>query len=304
MNWHLDITYSPVFELLASLHSYISRTSHKKLDLPASWAEEVRATLAPSLEELLLATKPDDEWKSTYLLALLCPTMDTVDDFLGWIGQLDGNSLRKLFAEYSHPFPDNMEEYLDRTLAILQDWNEQYFRHIDPAIHDVLMMEAEQRKASMTEMSMEETIDETTNGLLFRPVPGVDQLLLVPQYHYQPINIIFQFDNRILCNYNSRIYLGDEDIIPTPDLRLIRSLGERNRLKILRFLQGGPRTFIEIVRHLNLSKGITHDHLKQLRNAGLLYAHLDGENLVEYSLRTKRLYHVQDKLISYIESLQ
>lgn len=302
MNWRLDIAYSPVFELLASLHTYISRNSYKKLDLPNTWAEEVRSKLEPSLEELLQGMKTDDEWKSTYLLALLSPDKSAVDGFLGWAGKLNGRTLRALFAEFSHPFPDNMEEYLDRTLAVLQDWNEQYFRHIDPAIHEALAREALSRRTSIGSSPFEETVDETTNGLLFRPIPGVNELLLIPQYHFQPINIIYHFDNRIVCNYNSRLYFGGEDVIPTPDLRLLRSLGERNRLKILRFLQGGPRTFIEIVRHLQLSKGITHDHLNKLRSAGLLYAHLEGENLVEYSIRTKRLYQVQDKLISYIEA--
>lgn len=300
MNWRLDIAYSPVYELLASLHAYISRNSYKKLDLTPAWAEEVRGRLEPSLEELLQSMKTDDEWKSTYLLAMLCPAKDSADGFLDWAGRLNGTSLRELFAEYSHPFPDNLDEYLDRTLAVLQDWNDQYFRHIDPAVHEALAREAAGRNAAMESVSIEETIDETTNGLSFRPIPGVNELLLIPQYHFQPINIIYHFDNRILCNYNARLYFGDEDLIPTPDLRLLRSLGEKNRLKILRYLQGGPRTFIEIVRHLKLSKGITHDHLNKLRSAGLLYAHLEGENLVEYSIRTKRLYDVQDKLIRYI----
>ena len=57
----------------------------------------------------------------------------------------------------------------------------------------------------------------------------------------------------------------------------------------MRYLYQGPRSFIEIVRHLKLSKGITHDHLSKLRGAGLVYAHFEGESLVEYTLRPRAL---------------
>ena len=94
---------------------------------------------------------------------------------------------------------------------------------------------------------------------------------------------------------------AEQDLFPTHSLRVIRSLGERNRLRILRYLQHGPRSFIEIVRHLELSKGITHDHISKLRGAGLVYAHLEGENLVEYTLRRRALEQVQQLLDEYID---
>ncbi|QAY68566.1 transcriptional regulator [Paenibacillus protaetiae] len=287
---------------MASLHTYINRGSHKKIDLPLSWIEETSSKLTPELNEALQRMKLDDEWKSAYLLAMLCPDKKSAEQFLGWLDKLDTKQMKALFAEYSHPYPDDLEQYRTRITALLREWHLQYFSKLDPAIGHALEQEAKARSKMLQKLPAESAIDETTNGLMFRPLPGMSQLILIPQYHFQPRNIVYHFDHYIVCFYNARLYFGDPDTIPTPDLNLLRSLGEKNRLKILRYVAEKPRTFIEIVRYLGLSKGITHDHLAKLRNAGLLYAHLEGENVTEYSIRTKSIYQVENKLLHYIEA--
>ncbi|MFD0590983.1 ArsR family transcriptional regulator [Paenibacillus sp. GCM10027627] len=306
MSWsmRLTISYSPVYEFLVSLHTYICRKSHKKIDLSVSWAAELQKKLTPELEHNLQQIKIDDEWKSTFLLVHLSPQRNSLPQFLAWLEQMSGAALKHLFAEYSHPFPADIDDFLTRTVRAFKGWYEQYYQFVDPSIDEALIHEAAARTSALDVMPAELLMDETTNGLVFGAVTEASRLLLVPQYHFQPLNIIYQFDDLIVCHYNARIYLGDDTLIPTPDLRLIRSLGERSRLKILRYLESGPRTFIEIVRHLKLSKGITHDHVSNLRKAGLLYAHFEGETLVEYSIRKKALYQVQDKLLSYIEQTE
>ncbi|MEI0737131.1 hypothetical protein VQ056_11445 [Paenibacillus sp. JTLBN-2024] len=52
---------------------------------------------------------------------------------------------------------------------------------------------------------------------------------------------------------------------------------------------------------MKLSKGITHDHISKLRSAGVLYAHFEGENLTEYSLRRRALDQLQERIYRYIE---
>jgi DNA-binding transcriptional ArsR family regulator len=94
--------------------------------------------------------------------------------------------------------------------------------------------------------------------------------------------------------------LSEGDFLSAHDYRILRSLGEKSRLKILRYLHQGPRTFIEIHRHLKLSKGITHDHITKLRSAGLIHAHFEGENLTVYSLRAGTLDRLQHVIMDYI----
>ncbi|MGG3311099.1 winged helix-turn-helix domain-containing protein [Paenibacillus lautus] len=91
----------------------------------------------------------------------------------------------------------------------------------------------------------------------------------------QPGNIFYSYGSLTLCHYASRIEpYAEADDEPSLHLyRLLRSLSEKSRLRILHFLRSEPRSFIEVVRHLGISKGITHNHIFNLRSAGLLNVH-------------------------------
>lgn len=301
MDYRVDVRFEPLYELINSLHTYICRKSHKKIDLSSSWAKGIRQRITPELASLLAETEVDGDWKLTYLLVHLCPGGRNAEDFLGWLEGLTPGDLYELLSAYGNQFPNDMGKFRSRNLAIFSQWNEQYFSHIDPAIPASLRKEEQERNKALSVMKREDFIDQTTNGLQFKPFDGLERLILIPQYHFQPINVIYHFGNMMVCHYSSRIYFGGEELLPTPEYRIIRSLGEMSRLKILRYLHKGPKSFIEIVRHLGLSKGITHDHITKLRSAGLIRAHFEGETKVEYSLRLETLQQLQNKLIEYIK---
>ncbi|NEW05021.1 winged helix-turn-helix transcriptional regulator [Paenibacillus sp. SYP-B3998] len=284
-----------------SLHTYICRKSHKKIDLTSSWAKETRKQLTPDLVGLLDQVEVDNDWKLTYLLVHLCPDKRGAEPFLTWLESLTPGDLYELIAAYSNQFPTNMAVFRSRTLSLFTQWNEQYFRQLDSAIIHSLSSEQQARKEALPVMTSDAFVDETTNGLLFKPMKGLEELILIPQYHFQPINVICYFGRLTLCNYSARIYFSDEETLSPHAYRMIKSLAEMSRLKILRYLHHGPRSFIEIVRHLKLSKGITHDHISKLRSAGLIHAHFEGETLTEYSLRAGALQHMHNKLLGYIE---
>ncbi|MFC5652685.1 ArsR/SmtB family transcription factor [Paenibacillus solisilvae] len=300
MDYSLDVRFKPLYEVIGSLHAYVCRKSHKKLDLSPSWAKEVRQRLTPALAELLDHIQIDGDWKLTYLLVHLCPGEDAAE-FAAWLKEMSAGDLYEIMSPYSNQFPVHMGEFRDRTIELFEQWNEQYFRHIDPAIVSQLNEEAQRRKQALASVPVPELIDDTTNGLLFTPMNGLEQVILMPQYHFQPVNVISYFGKATICHYAARMHLGDEDFLSPHEYRMIRSLGEKSRLKILRYLRRGPRSFIEIVRHLELSKGITHDHISKLRSAGLLHAHFEGETLTVYSLRIGALEQVHNRIMSYIE---
>ncbi|MNH82945.1 Bacterial regulatory protein, arsR family [compost metagenome] len=194
-----------------------------------------------------------------------------------------------------------MGKFRSKSLALFEQWNEFYFKNIKPEILTSLHEEKKSRQDKLPHMNAESFVDSTTNGLMFKPISGLEELILIPQYHFQPINVIFHFGRMTLCCYSARIYFSDNDESINPhNYRMLRSVGEKSRLKILRYLNQGPRSFIEIVRYLKLSKGITHDHISNLRRAGLIYAHFEGETLTEYSLRPSGLEDMQRNLLEYI----
>lgn len=304
MNYGLNLQFRPKFEFMCSLHTYLCRKSHKKLDLTPSWAEKVREQLSPELSALLEKMDINAEWKLAYLLIVLAEQAETPEEVIAWLESLTAGDLYERFAPYGNQFPADMNKFQSQIIQVLKLWNEQYYRNCEPdVIHQALCQQTQARnnQYSLQQTSLETFIDDTTGGLVFEPVEGIDTLLLIPQYHFQPVNIVYQYGRLLLCHYSSRIDLHQQDFMSAHDYRMIRALAEKSRLKILRYLHEGPKSFIEIVRELKLSKGITHDHVSKLRSAGLIYAHFEGENLTEYSLRLKGMEQMQQQLLNYIE---
>lgn len=293
MDYRVDVTFEPRYELLSSLHTIICRKSHKKIDLAPAWVKETLQCLTPGFAAMLKEMEVDGDWKFTYLLTCLCPAGLAPEAFLAWLQAKTPGDLYELTAGYTQQFPKDMGLYRSRTLEVLSMWNEQYFRRLDPAVPGALRAEAGRRKEELAAAEPLAFVERTTNGL--------ERLVLVPQYHFQPMNVIYHFGKVTLCHYAARIHFGDETDFPPQEYRMIRALGEQSRLKILRYLSEGPRTFTEIVRHLQLSKGITHDHVSKLRSGGFIRAHFEGETVTEYSLRAEMLDVMHRKLVDYIK---
>ncbi|CAM4485887.1 winged helix-turn-helix domain-containing protein [Paenibacillus macerans] len=301
LDYRVDVTFEPRYELLSSLHTIICRKSHKKIDLAPAWVKETLQCLTPGFAAMLKEMEVDGDWKFTYLLTCLCPAGLAPEAFLAWLEAKTPGDLYELTAGYTQQFPKDMGLYRSRTLEVLSMWNEQYFRRLDPAVPGALRAEAGRRKEELAAAEPLAFVERTTNGLAFAPKEGLERLVLVPQYHFQPMNVIYHFGKVTLCHYAARIHFGDETDFPPQEYRMIRALGEQSRLKILRYLSEGPRTFTEIVRHLQLSKGITHDHVSKLRSGGFIRAHFEGETVTEYSLRAEMLDVMHRKLVDYIK---
>lgn len=302
MDYRVSMKFEPLHELISSIHTYICRKSYKKIDLTSTWAKETQTRLTPELSDLLDETDVGgSDWRLIYLLVHVCPSATNAEHFLTWLEGLTVGDLYELLSEYGNYFPEHMGTFRSRMLTLVSQWNEQYFAHIDPKIIQALRDVEQERNKVITALSTAEFIDETTYGLQFKPMNGLEEIILIPQYHFQPVNVVAHYGKITICHYAARIYFEEEDFISPHEYRMIRCLGEKSRLKILRYLNKGPRSFIEIVRHLELSKGITHDHVSKLRSAGLIYAHFEGETLTEYSLRSNAFRQLQKLLIDYIE---
>lgn len=301
MAYEVEIGFAEKYECMNSLHTFICRKSLKKIDLNEAWATEVKQRLAPAFCQVLENKEINLDWKLAYLLVMHCKEGD-IQGVIDWMETLSIGEMYEVLAEYGNLFPEDMKLFRTELLHMLINWNEQYFKHMDANIINSLARETEQRLLELTHKSQQQFIDDTTNGLVFEEVDGLERLLLVPHYHFQPINIIYNYGKVTLCQYNPRIDLNDHSFMSSYEYRVIRSISEKSRLKILNYLYHGSHTFIEIVRYLKLSKGITHDHLSKLRSAGLVYAHFENESLVRYSLRTKAISQLQHIMMDYISS--
>jgi DNA-binding transcriptional ArsR family regulator len=302
LDYRLSVNFTPLHEFISSLHTYICSKSYKKIDLAFTWVKDTERRLSPELTRLLELTEVNGDWRHMYLLAMICPGgAECPEDAIQWIEGHSVGDLYELLAGYGNQFPEDMDAFRSHALRLFTAWNEEYFQYVDPEILNALRLEAGRRQTALPTMTPAEFIDDTTNGLMFKPINGLEEIILIPQYHFQPLNVIWHFKKLTMCHYASRQYPNETDEFSPHHYRMIRSLGEMSRLKILRFLHQGPHSFIEIVRHLKLSKGITHDHLFKLRSAGFIHAHFEGEVLTEYSLRPKALHEMNDILFRYVE---
>lgn len=300
MDYRVDIEFKPKYELINSLHAYICRKSHKKLVLAPGWMKETGKRLTSEFASQLDQMQVDSDWKFMHLLIYLCKDEVRAEDFLAWLEAKSTGDLYELMADYSRQFPEDMAEFREKALNIFSKWNEQYFMHADIPILQSLQAEADVRKEEMARASVETFVDRTTNGLAFHSKEGLEQLVLVPQYHFQPMNVIYNYGKLTLCHYSARIYDDHPSSFPLHEYHMIRALAEQSRLKILQYLHEGTRSFTEIVRYMKLSKGITHDHISKLRIGGFIRAHVDGETITGYSLRPEMLDYLHGKLKEFV----
>ncbi|WP_041622005.1 ArsR/SmtB family transcription factor [Paenibacillus sp. Y412MC10] len=301
MSYQLELSFSPVNELINSLHTYLCKSWHKRIDLGPDWTQNVHASLSSEFADQLEQTGIDLEWKLLHLLAYVSPNKNSVEDFLSWLQKLTLGELYAVLSPYVQTFPEDFGAVRNRQHRMLSEWNEVYFKHIDPGIVTALRAEAEE-KTGWGGFEAYEKAAALTNGFCFEPVNGLEKLVLIPHYHFQPGNIFYSYGSLTLCHYASRIWPhSEEEDEPSLQLyRLLRSLSEKSRLRILHFLRSEPRTFIEVVRHLGISKGITHDHIFNLRCAGLLNVHVVGETVSTYSLRVERIQQIEQGLFDYL----
>ncbi|WP_252863276.1 ArsR/SmtB family transcription factor [Paenibacillus riograndensis] len=296
----VEVQFEPVYELVSSIHTFICKKSNKKMDLGTSWSAEVAGKLSPELLSALEETELGNDWKLLNLLIYQCPVKDSVDTALEWLERLPVGEMYETLAEYVSVFPVQMDQFRSRMHFLLSEWNRQYFRGTSPEIIGKLRQHTEEQRLEADKRAVSDFVNRTTNGFYFLPGDGLRKLVLIPQFHFQPANIIYSFGPLTICHYAARISVADEEISPSM-YRTLRSLGEKSRLKILQSLGGGRKTFTEIARQAGISKGIVHDHIFSLRCAGLLHAYIEGENVIAYSLRLEGIRRMNEQLFEYLQ---
>ncbi|WP_151734556.1 ArsR/SmtB family transcription factor [Paenibacillus tengchongensis] len=299
MEYEVGVEFWPIYELVNSIHTYICKKSGRKIELGSEWSAEVYATLSPELRLALEHAELDNDWKLLNLLLYLCPDKSTVEGVLLWLEQLSVGEMYETLSGYVSIFPTQMNEYRSRMLFLLSEWNRQYFSSGNDNVLRKLQEHAEERRAVLATSPVQNFVDETTNGFVFLPVEGLRRLVLIPHFHFQPVNIIYNFGSLTLCHYAARITAGEEEISPFM-YKALRSLSEKSRLRILKSLGQERRTFSEIARSAGISKGIVHDHVFSLRCAGLLHAYIEGEAVTSYSLRLEGVRQMNTQLLQYL----
>ena len=86
-------------------------------------------------------------------------------------------------------------------------------------------------------------------------------------------------------------------------LVVIKALSDKNRLRLLRLINGGKRGINgkQIAEILKLSPSVISRHLAQLRNAGLIEEHSPDNRNISYTIRDTPITELSSAIASYIK---
>ncbi|MDF2905608.1 MAG: putative transcriptional regulator [Herbinix sp.] len=280
-----EFSYSPLFEMLASLHVITKPEHHLER---AKWMNKVLDTLPSDLidkiRDLSLIT---NEWMIVMDFAHMNPYSDlTIPDALIELDKLGLLQWNKLFQSYQKRI-DKEQRLL--ILRVMKDYYELLFQYeiayLQPFLIRILKKEMEACKEE---------------GLLFR----------LNQYHERlkvdTESIVFHKNKeyRFKINNLSRIFVtastfisphllmhedkGDlyvtmlvpveekKDIVPTDLVNLLKTLADETRLKILRELNKRPDSTQRLAIKLKITEAGVSKHLKLLYQVGLVSKHRQG----------------------------
>jgi DNA-binding transcriptional ArsR family regulator len=302
MNYEVKIDFCEAYELFSSFNAYTNKKSHKVLELGGSWVKNVREKLHPKFGEELKKLKSLDVWFD--LLLLDCPAnkRSTVD-FLYW---MDALSVGELYESMSRWVPEgseafhDLEDWRNRMVHLFSLWNEDYFQHMDLSILTDLKKDAQEKQQLVEKYSPIDVVEEVTNGLRIESMEGLKKVILVPQYHFRPLNLISKYRGLHIYYYPADTQSVEVDTPSHSLMRLTKSLADENRLRILRFLIAGDKSFTEIVQFIGLAKSTVHYHMVSLRSSGLVRVRLSTESGERYSLRQGALDKLRDHLAEYL----
>lgn len=291
--YQVAVAAAPAFELITSLTVYLQHKQYRFLELPADWVRETRSRLGPAFAAQLDGLQTPPDWAEIALLIWQCPDPA---DFLTWYASLSAGDLYERLSPWLDNLPRDLLAQRDQHVAILRAWQAQYFSHVDPAMLDGLAAEAIRLQASLPALPPPDLVELATGGMWAEPEPELQQVLLVPQYHFRPWTIPCHLRGMRIYGYPVDVWPSAAGQPSAGLLRLTRALADENRLRMLHFLAGEKRSFGEVVRFSGLTKGTVYHHLVALRAAGLVRIHdAPGYNKC-YSLRPGALQRVGARL--------
>lgn len=319
MSYRATVEWASAYELSISLQTFMMAKLHKVIDLGPAWAARVKRLVPADFMSRLHQLDKDRDARGKYLLPVeilihLHPEVGSADAFITW---LESRSPGELYEELASgvpedmPLPRDLGAARDVTVGLLRTWNDAYFRQLDPIVVSGLARDAAIRQASPEAIAAaagrdsEPFVEEVTGGVLFDEIEAQGRsVVLVPQYHFRPLNAVNHFRNVLIVGYGVDVQPPAEGEPPTGLLRLAKSVSDASRLRILRYLAENaadtPRTLTEVAEATGLAASTIFHHILMLRSAGLIRTHHGCSRPDRYSWRRAGLDELRAGLEAFI----
>lgn len=300
--YSINIEWSAAYECVISLYAYIHEKERKYTRLGSAWKQETERMLPTAFAEEL----EDERWEVLHRLVLLIaqsPAKESVEGFLAWLERIPAGEIYERLAPWVDTIPLNLGEIRDHSLSLLTRWNEHYFAKLDTTILERLQKSAEELAQKAADVSPAELVDEATQGIWIEPMAGLQQVVLIPQYHCAPASVLDFHRGLATCLYP----VADADRRQSdPLLTLLpvtQCLADEKRLLLLQYLAQKPGTLTELQQHVGLAKSTVHHHVTALRRAGLIRAHYAGNAAISaYSLRESAIERLPTLLREFLHA--
>ncbi|CAM3465448.1 winged helix-turn-helix domain-containing protein [Brevibacillus invocatus] len=299
MSYQLKLNISPVYDLLSSLMVYYKCS--KAFDLDSQWVKKVKNEL-----DIDFVAELDSLSLPFPLIALFiwrCPDHSKVDAVTKW---LDSLTAGEVFEQVS-PFlldnvPNDIGEIKKNVISVFNQWYANYYKDQEFDIQKILFQERVRFDDYLRNFGPEKTIEMLCNGLVVEEHAELKEVYLVPVYYTKPANVIFNdYKGFMIILYPVETREVTDFMPPSSLMRMTKALSDEKRLRILKILASGNRSFSDLVELTELSKSNVHYHLSLLRTAGLITLHhVPFSNQDKYGVRTGVFDDVKLMLETYV----
>lgn len=298
MSYGIQVEFAPSYELIASGSIFIKRNLSRHLLFGDQWIKEVESQIGEELKKEILAFADLGTWTEYMILLshIRANEEDTPEGFLKWVEGIQPGELFELLSPFVlSPIQPHIGESKNQFVDFFYRWNEFYFKNFDSSLLNVLKKDSQEKGLLIGKISSQELVEKVTDIVIGEEVP-LDTIVLVPSIHVNPIKIIHKFNKMNIIYYPVDPPIGEGEL-PYQLRRITKALYDDNRVRMLKLIAKGPRTFTDIVNEIGLSKATVHQHLFTLRSAGLLRFHY-YEDI--YTINPQVLDKVHDVLETFI----
>lgn len=300
----VEVEFTPLYELIASLAAYSNPKLSRSLYLDKSWWTKVKRMVPPLPFKGGPLRDGDSHGGAVLLIRAASAHHDSPAVFTQWLRRQTIDDLRSIIGPYFTTFPfqtaSELVAYRNALGDLIDFWSEHYLPSMNPALLSGLARHAEVGQELARRCDPIEVIEELTGGIRLGERPEDHRILLIPQYHCRPINLYFNFHGLTLFLYPAEALPPEPGEVPRELLRVTAALADSSRLKILRLVANKPLNFTDLVGQTGLAKSTVHHHLVILRAAGLLWVHDRFETNAVFELRPTVGDLVKNRLVAYL----
>lgn len=303
----IEFIYSPIFEMLSSLHVLVNPSHHlDRLD----WANRLLAHMDADL-----LTELKDLGEKTYNWLIIIDLFETYQEceelsILGFIDSISIKSLHeinKVFTSYNKAIN---EEEKNNIFKVLNKFYLNYFqlelKYIEPLLVRVLRKDIEFARENVFKYisSIHERIEITENEIKFHKnkiysydLAKLKNIRIRPSTFMSPHLLIGTGEDEV---YLTRlINIGNKkDLAPSDLIYLLKALGDETRLRIVREIKKSPHSTQNLSKILGLTEACISKHLKILYESELLYKKREG-NYIYYYLNLDTIDYIPYKIYEY-----